>query len=297
MKGSFKLIPPVASRLVTDRERRSRRGRRPVQVSVPMIHEKDVPLYRHLLRRDHARSRHRLGQSRHLPRGGARSQHSGVWISPASTAASFREKYSRRTSVPGGGVAGSSGCCFSPAATRSSTASPKCLCGRSSRQALRDDRQRAAWPADAGGAPRLRSRRVPCRTRRGPRGRWRVHRYYASHVRDEPIVRVRRVYHRQRSDPHHGVADAAADRRFVRQVIVESGMIWDEIESAGLNGSRACGAMKQAAIACYRGCDRAAAPATPSKPACWSRGCHSVITRGAHVVVDSSIGSGQSSTM
>ncbi len=57
-------------------EHRPRRRRRPVQVSgADDPREGRRALYRHLLRRDHARPRHRLGQSRHLSRGRARSQH------------------------------------------------------------------------------------------------------------------------------------------------------------------------------------------------------------------------------
>ena len=60
--------------------------------------------------------------------------------------------------------------------------------------------------------------------------------YYASHVRDEPVVRVRRVYHR--NDPILTMASPMrppTDVSFAK-CIVQSGMIWDEIESAGLSG-------------------------------------------------------------
>jgi UbiD family decarboxylase len=60
--------------------------------------------------------------------------------------------------------------------------------------------------------------------------------YYASHVRDEPVVKVRRVYHR--NDPILTMASPMrppTDVSFAK-CIVQSGMIWDEIESAGLSG-------------------------------------------------------------
>ena len=70
------------------RKHRPRRRRRPVQVpGADDPREGRRPLHRHLLRRDHARSRHRLGQSRHLSRGGARPQHRRAsGFRPASTA-------------------------------------------------------------------------------------------------------------------------------------------------------------------------------------------------------------------
>jgi 4-hydroxy-3-polyprenylbenzoate decarboxylase len=60
--------------------------------------------------------------------------------------------------------------------------------------------------------------------------------YYASHVRDEPVVRIRRVYHR--NDPVLTMASPMrppTDVSFAK-CIVQSGMIWDEIETAGLSG-------------------------------------------------------------
>jgi len=59
--------------------------------------------------------------------------------------------------------------------------------------------------------------------------------YYASHVREEPVVRIRRVYHR-----HDPILTMASPMRPPTDVsfakcIVQSGMIWDEIETAGLS--------------------------------------------------------------
>ena len=60
--------------------------------------------------------------------------------------------------------------------------------------------------------------------------------YYASHVRDEPVVKVTRAYYR--NDPILTMASPMrppTDVSFAK-CIVQSGMIWDEIESAGLTG-------------------------------------------------------------
>jgi 4-hydroxy-3-polyprenylbenzoate decarboxylase len=60
--------------------------------------------------------------------------------------------------------------------------------------------------------------------------------YYASGVHDEPVVRVQRVYHR--NDPILTMASPMRPPTDVSyaKCIVQSGMIWDEIESAGLPG-------------------------------------------------------------
>jgi 4-hydroxy-3-polyprenylbenzoate decarboxylase len=60
--------------------------------------------------------------------------------------------------------------------------------------------------------------------------------YYASHIRDEPVIRVRRVYYR--NDP---ILTMAAPMRPPTDVsfskcIIQSAMIWDEVEKAGLPG-------------------------------------------------------------
>jgi UbiD family decarboxylase len=63
--------------------------------------------------------------------------------------------------------------------------------------------------------------------------------YYASHVREEPVMRVRRAYYR--NDPILTMASPMrppTDVSFAK-CVVQSGMIWDEIESAGLSGVRA----------------------------------------------------------
>ncbi len=68
----------------------------------------------------------------------------------------------------------------------------------------------------------------------GPFGEWTG--YYASSVREDPVVRVRRVYHRD--DPILTMARPGrppSDYSFSKCVI-KSAMIWDEVELAGLPG-------------------------------------------------------------
>ncbi len=68
----------------------------------------------------------------------------------------------------------------------------------------------------------------------GPFGEWTG--YYASSVREDPVVRVRRVYHRD--DPILTMARPGrppSDYSFSK-CMIKSGMIWDQVESAGLPG-------------------------------------------------------------
>ena len=68
----------------------------------------------------------------------------------------------------------------------------------------------------------------------GPFGEWTG--YYASSVREDPVVRIRRVYYR--NDPIMTMARPGrppTDYSFSKCVI-KSAMIWDQVESAGLPG-------------------------------------------------------------
>ena len=68
----------------------------------------------------------------------------------------------------------------------------------------------------------------------GPFGEWTG--YYASAVRSDPVVRVRRIYHR--NDPILTMARPGrppSDYSFSKCVI-KSALIWDEVEKAGLPG-------------------------------------------------------------
>ena len=60
--------------------------------------------------------------------------------------------------------------------------------------------------------------------------------YYASAVSDEPVVRIERIYYRD--DPILTMASPMqppSDFSFSK-CVMKSGMIWDEVERAGLNG-------------------------------------------------------------
>ena len=65
--------------------------------------------------------------------------------------------------------------------------------------------------------------------------------YYASPASQQPVIRVKRVYHRNRPDPHHGDADAPAHRHFVwkmhRQV---AAMILGRYRARGPRGRAGC---------------------------------------------------------
>ena len=71
----------------------------------------------------------------------------------------------------------------------------------------------------------------------GPFGEWTG--YYASSVREDPVVNVRRVYYRD--DPILTMARPGrppSDYSFSK-CVVKSAMIWDEVEKAGLPGVKA----------------------------------------------------------
>ncbi len=68
----------------------------------------------------------------------------------------------------------------------------------------------------------------------GPFGEWTG--YYASSVREDPVVRVRRVYYR--SDPIITMARPGRPPSdySLSKCVIKSAMIWDEVEKAGLPG-------------------------------------------------------------
>ena len=71
----------------------------------------------------------------------------------------------------------------------------------------------------------------------GPFGEWTG--YYASSVREDPVVRVRRVYHRNApiltmARPGRPPSDYSFSK-----CVIKSAMIWDEVENAGLSGVQA----------------------------------------------------------
>lgn len=68
----------------------------------------------------------------------------------------------------------------------------------------------------------------------GPFGEWTG--YYASSVREDPVVRVRRVYYR--NDPIMTMARPGRPPSdySLSKCVIKSAMIWDEVENAGLPG-------------------------------------------------------------
>jgi len=68
----------------------------------------------------------------------------------------------------------------------------------------------------------------------GPFGEWTG--YYASSVREDPVVRVKRVYYR--TNPIHTMARPGRPPSdySLSKCVIKSAMIWDQVEKAGLSG-------------------------------------------------------------
>jgi UbiD family decarboxylase len=68
----------------------------------------------------------------------------------------------------------------------------------------------------------------------GPFGEWTG--YYASSVREDPVMRVRRVYYR--NSPIHTMARPGRPPSdySLSKCVIKSAMIWDQVEKAGLSG-------------------------------------------------------------
>jgi UbiD family decarboxylase len=68
----------------------------------------------------------------------------------------------------------------------------------------------------------------------GPFGEWTG--YYASSVREDPVVRIRRVYHR--TSPIYTMArpGRAPSDYSLSKCVMKAAMIWDQVEKAGLSG-------------------------------------------------------------
>lgn len=68
----------------------------------------------------------------------------------------------------------------------------------------------------------------------GPFGEWTG--YYASSVREDPVVRVRRVYYRTNPILTMARPGRPPSDYSLSKCVIKSAMIWDEVESAGLPG-------------------------------------------------------------
>lgn len=68
----------------------------------------------------------------------------------------------------------------------------------------------------------------------GPFGEWTG--YYASSVREDPVVRVRRVYYRNQPIMTMARPGRPPSDYSLSKCVIKSAMIWDEVESAGLPG-------------------------------------------------------------
>lgn len=70
----------------------------------------------------------------------------------------------------------------------------------------------------------------------GPFGEWTG--YYASSVRDDPVVRIRRVYHRCQPIITMARPGRPPSDYSLSKCVIKSAMIWDQVEKAGLSGVR-----------------------------------------------------------
>ena len=236
MKNDFKLIPPVAVNDGPILENIDRDDAVDLfKFPVPMIHEKDggryIGTYCVVIMQDPDTGWVNLGTYRTVAHD---KQNAGVWISPGKHGRLIREKYfKKKQPCPVLICCGARSGAVPRRQPRDQARHDRIrLCRRPSRPSLRDDRERASRPADAGERrDRAEGEFRHDETRaEGPFGEFTG--YYASHVRDEPVVRVRRVYHR--NDPILTMASPMrppTDVSFAK-CIVQSGMIWDEIESA-----------------------------------------------------------------
>jgi UbiD family decarboxylase len=240
MKGSFKLIPPVAvaeGPLIENVDRDDAVDL--FKFPVPMIHEKDggryIGTYCGVIMRDPDSGWVNLGTYRVVAHD---RNTAGVWISPGKHGRLIREKYFKK-GEPCPVVV----CCgLDPVLFLAGSHEIKhgvteyaYAGGHRGRPYETIASELHGLPMPARAEIAFEGEFLPNETRpEGPFGEFTG--YYASHVRDEPIVRVRCVYHR--NDPILTMASPMrppTDVSFAK-CIVQSGMIWDEIESAGLNG-------------------------------------------------------------
>ena len=165
--------------------------------------------------------------------------HVSVWISPGKHGRQIREKYfTRRQALPGADLLRARSAAVPRRRQRAQVRAVRIrLCRRPSRRAVRDRAERAARPADAG-ARRDRARRRDDRER---------HRARKDRSANSPATtrrarassrwcEVKRVYYR--NDPIIGIASPMrppSDFSFSK-CVMKAGMIWDEVERAGLSG-------------------------------------------------------------
>ena len=240
MKNDFRLIPPVTVKDGPILENVHRDDAVDLfKFPVPMIHEKDggryIGTYCIVIMKDPDTGWVNLGTYRTVVHDG---QTAGVWMSPGKHGRLIRDKYfAKREPCP------VLICCgLDPVLFLAGSHEIKQGVTEFAYAGGHRGRAYETIPSELHGLPMpshaeivLEGEFLPEETRpEGPFGEFTG--YYASHVRDEPVVRVRRTYHR--NDPILTMASPMrppTDVSFAK-CIVQSGMIWDEIESAGLSG-------------------------------------------------------------
>ncbi len=238
MKNNFQLIPPVAVTSGPILENVDRDDAVDLfKFPVPMIHEKDggryIGTYCVVIMQDPDTGWVNLGTYRTVAHD---KQNAGVWISPGKHGRLIREKYFKQGKpCPVLICCGLDPVLFLAGSheIKHGTTEYAYAGGHRGRpyETIASELYGLPMPANAEIVLEGEFRHDETRAE-GPFGEFTG--YYASHVRDEPVVRVRRVYHR--NDPILTMASPMrppTDVSFAK-CIVQSGMIWDEIESAGL---------------------------------------------------------------
>ena len=276
MKGSFKLIPPVTVKDGPILENIDRDDAVDLfKFPVPMIHEKDggryIGTYCVVIMKDPDTGWVNLGTYRVVAHD---RNNAGVWISPGKHGRLIREKYfAKKQPCPVAICCGLDPVLFLAGSheIKHGTTEYAYAGGHRGRAYETIASELHGLPMPSHAEIVLEGEFLPDETRaEGPFGEFTG--YYASHVRDEPVVRVRRVYHR--NDPILTMASPMrppTDVSFAK-CIVQSGMIWDEIESAGLSGVKSVWCHEAGAIRMFTvvSIEQTASRATRSRPACWS---------------------------
>jgi UbiD family decarboxylase len=240
MKGGFRLIPPAEVRSGPVLDNIDRDAAVDLfKFPVPMIHAKDggryIGTYCVVIMRDPDTGWVNLGTYRVVAHD---RNTAGIWISPGKHGRLIREKYfARKQPCPVLVCCGLDPVLFLAGSheIKHGVTEYAYAGGHRGRPYETIASELHGLPMPANAEIVLEGEFLPDQTRaEGPFGEFTG--YYASHVRDEPVVAVRRVYHR--NDPILTMASPMrppTDVSFAK-CVVQSGMIWDEIETAGLTG-------------------------------------------------------------
>ena len=160
----------------------------------------------------------------------------GVWISPGKHGRLIREKYfAQGMPCPVLISCGQDPILFLCSNAEFPRVSPNSTMRRTTRRAGGGRVKRAAQTADAGRCrDRARRRDVWRSEMEGPFGEFMG--YYASEASEQPIIKIRRVYHRNDPILTLAIPSRPPSNFTVARAVVKAAMIWDEIEKSGLPG-------------------------------------------------------------